>query len=135
MDQSQEKAAITEYHFSGKKVLIVEDDVYNTELLKEIMADTGIELIYAETGKEAIAKTFDYHPDMILMDIRLPDVSGFDITREILKFFPQMKIIAQTAYASGEDREKAIASGCVEYISKPIKKNMFLRLIEKFINH
>lgn len=133
-NQSKEKTNVQEYHFAGKTVLIVEDDVYNAELMKEILTDTGINLIYAETGEEAIRKTFDHQPDIILMDIRLPDASGFEITQEILKSFPEMKIIAQTAYASGDDREKAIASGCVEYISKPIKKFLFLGLLEKFLN-
>jgi len=119
------------FRFEKKNILIVEDDPYNTILLKEILQNTMANLIHAETGKEAIRKAIELKPDLILLDIGLPDMLGYEAMKMILKKMPDIKIIAQTAYASKDDREKSIKSGCIDYISKPLNPEKLLSVIEK----
>ena len=70
--------------------------------------------------------------DIVLMDIKLPDMSGYDVTMELKKIKPSVHIIAQTAYAMAGDREKALESGCNEYLAKPIRQEELLELIMKY---
>lgn len=72
--------------------------------------------------------------DMVLMDINLPDMNGYEATRQIKQHKPALKIIAQTAYAAPEDKQKALDSGCNDYISKPLKRNLLLAMIGKQLN-
>lgn len=121
------------YHkFTGKTILVVEDDKFNTEYLKEIFKGLEFKILYCESGKEAVEISSSQHIDIILMDIRLPDMLGYDATRIIKGNKPGIKIIAQTAYAGIEDKEKCFQAGCDDYISKPIKKNL---LMDKVYEH
>jgi PAS domain S-box-containing protein len=119
------------HRFENKILLIVEDDVYNSAYLKEILADTGFTILQSEFGKNAIEITNEHQVDIILMDIRLPDMEGYEATRIIKSKKPHIKVIAQTAYATEKDRQKSFESGCDEFISKPIKKNKLLSLIHE----
>jgi PAS domain S-box len=123
----------TSYDFSGKTILVVEDDPYNKSLIEEILADTQFDIYYAETGNEAIALALKHQPDMILMDIRLPDISGFEAIEQIRNVNPSLKIIAQTAYAAQIDKQKALRAGCVDYISKPLKGDELLAMLQHHI--
>ncbi|MDP4208785.1 MAG: PAS domain S-box protein [Bacteroidota bacterium] len=122
-----------EFNFSDKTVLIVEDDKYNVDYLKEVLEETGIEIIHSFYGSEAVQISKSQKLDIVLMDIRLPDIDGYSAVRMIRKYKPDLKIIAQTAYAASEDKEKAINSGCNDYISKPVKKDDLLSLISKHL--
>jgi CheY-like chemotaxis protein len=122
------------FNFSSKSVLIVEDDEFNADYLKEVLDGTGIEIIHTLYGDNAIQIAKSRKLDMVLMDIRLPDIDGYSVTRVIHKSKPELKIIAQTAYAAIDDRSKAIDAGCIDYISKPIKKKALLELINKYIS-
>jgi PAS domain S-box-containing protein len=115
------------------KILIVEDDEVS-ELLVEIAVKTfGREFINVRTGVEAVeACRNNPDIDLILMDIRLPNMGGYDATRQIRQFNKEVVIIAQTAYGLTGDRESAIEAGCNDYISKPINKAELLLLIQKF---
>ncbi len=124
----------TKFHFPGKTILIVEDDNFNMEYLKEIIIDTGVDILYAENGREAIQIATLQTPDLVLMDIRLPDMDGYQVTSEIRKQKPHLKIIAQTAYASITDRQKAFNEGFNDYISKPISRDMLLSLLKKHLS-
>ena len=117
----------------GKKILVVEDDLVNSELIKEILYDSKIELIQAVTGKEAIELCRENDYDIILMDIQLPERNGFDATMEIKKFKPDIPIIAQTAYAFESDKQKALSAGCSDYITKPFRKDDLLRMVAKYL--
>jgi PAS domain S-box-containing protein len=119
------------YNFSGKTVLIVEDDKYNSDYLKEVLEGTGIKIIHSFYGKEAIQIARSEKLDIILMDVRLPDMDGYEATRMIKKHKPELNIIAQTAYAALDEKEKAILAGCDDYISKPVKQDLLLSLINK----
>ena len=118
---------------TGKTVLIVEDDLNNMEFLKEVLTTENLTIIHTESGKTAIKMALQPHIDLVLMDIRLPDINGYEATKKILSRRPLMKIIAQTAYATQEEKQKALDSGCIDYISKPIKKDILLSLIRQYL--
>jgi len=124
----------TNYDFTNKSILIVEDDIYNAEFLKEILVRTGFKIMHTLYGQEAIAIAIANSIDMVLMDISLPDMSGYEATQQIRSHKPKLKIIAQTAYAASEDRKKAADAGCIDYISKPLKRELLLAMINKHLS-
>lgn len=132
MDNSFQK---TEQLAKGFKILIVEDDETAYEYLSIILEDISSEQLHAKTGREAV-ELCSANPeiDLVLMDIRMPVMGGYEATREIRQFNSEVVIIAQTAYAQKGDRQKALESGCNEYISKPIDRNQLLKLIDGFFN-
>jgi CheY-like chemotaxis protein/nitrogen-specific signal transduction histidine kinase len=119
------------YQFPGKTILIVDDDMYNASYIKEILANTGLNIIHTEFGHEAVKIAASKSPDLVLMDIRLPDMDGYEAIQQIKQHKPNLKIIAQTAYAGFDDRQKAFDAGCIDYISKPLKRNLLLSMINK----
>ncbi|MFW5830889.1 MAG: ATP-binding protein, partial [Prolixibacteraceae bacterium] len=116
------------------KVLIAEDDKISEQHLSILLNKCSREILYSVTGRETI-ELCKKHPDtdLILMDVKMPDINGYDATKEIRKFNNTVIIIAQTAYAMTGEREKALAVGCDEYISKPIDAKELFRLIEKTV--
>jgi PAS domain S-box-containing protein len=121
------------YRFTGKTILVVEDDTFNAIYIKEILSLTDINILHTPWGIEAIEISSKQQPDLILMDIRLPDINGYEATRQIKQINPGIKIIAQTAYASQEDKRKCLDAGCCDYISKPLKSDVLLMLINKYL--
>ncbi|NJK87779.1 MAG: response regulator [Bacteroidales bacterium] len=118
---------------STKTILIVEDDMYNAKYLQEILKNTVSDLITVNTGKEAINIIKNKKIDIILMDVRLPDITGYEATRIILQYDPNIKIIAQTAYAANDERQKALDAGCVDYISKPTKLDQLFAILKNYL--
>jgi two-component system cell cycle response regulator DivK len=119
-----------------KRILIVEDNPRCLLLLKDVLEVRGYEILKTRKGLEAINLARDNRPDLILMDIRLPDISGLDATR-LLKQDHQTKcipIIAVTAFAMRGDKAKALESGCDAYMAKPITLDNLLRIIESFLS-
>ncbi len=117
------------------KILLAEDDEVSIIYLRAILENIDCELIEAENGKKVLAlckKTPDI--DLILMDIQMPLMDGYEATRKIREFNKDVYIIAQTAYALGGDREKALQAGCNEYIPKPIDKEQLLHLLGQYIS-
>ena len=115
------------------KMLIAEDDEVS-EMLIDITVNTiSKEILKVRTGIEAV-ETCRNHPniDLILMDIRMPEMSGYDATRLIREFNREVVIIAQTAYGLTGDRERSLAAGCNDYLTKPINKQELLTLIQKY---
>ncbi|MFO7656174.1 MAG: PAS domain S-box protein [Bacteroidales bacterium] len=110
-----------------KTVLIAEDEDSNFTLLEEMFSDYGLNIIRAENGLEAV-RLCKSNPliDLVLMDLKMPVMDGFEATMRIKEFKPDVPIIAQTAYISLADRNKALACGCSDYISKPINKELLL---------
>ncbi len=111
----------------------MEDDIYNSAYLKEILANTGSTIIITEYGKEAVKIANSQTIDLVLMDISLPDMNGYEATRLIKQSNQQIIIIAQTAYAAQDERQKAIDAGCIDYISKPTKRELLLTMICKHL--
>lgn len=115
------------------KILIVEDDKVSEMLIDLTVKMFSKEIIKAKTGVEAI-EACQKNPDidLVMMDIRMPDMGGYKATRQIREFNKEVVIIAQTAYGISGDGEKAIEAGCNDYITKPIKKDELLLLIQKY---
>ncbi len=115
------------------KILIVEDDDISAKLLSMALAKVSVDLFRAVNGVDAV-QFFRTHPDMdlILMDLKLPTMDGFEAVRRIRQFNHKVPIIAQTAYGLHGDREKALQAGCDDYIAKPIKRKELLALVEKY---
>lgn len=119
----------------NKTILVVEDDETSYELLKVIINGFGINTIkWAKNGEEAV-KLCKENPaiDLVLMDINMPVMDGYQATKSIKAFKPDLPIIAQTAFAILGDREKSLEAGCDDYITKPIKKEELLEKMEKFL--
>ncbi|MCF8303690.1 MAG: tetratricopeptide repeat protein [Bacteroidales bacterium] len=115
---------------NGLTILIAEDEETSEAYLSKLLMKRCYEVIYAKDGKEAV-DLLRKNPgiNVVLMDIKMPVMDGYEATRKIREFNKEVKIIAQTAYALEGDRERALEAGCDEYISKPIKKEELLELL------
>jgi CheY-like chemotaxis protein len=115
------------------KVLIAEDDEISEMFLSLLIKEFCCDVLIAQTGFETV-EICRNNPDidLILMDIRMPDLNGYEATKQIRQFNKTVVIIAQTAFGLSGDREKAILSGCNDYITKPIKKYELLAIINKY---
>ena len=119
----------------GKTILLAEDDDDNYLFLEELLKETYVKIIRARDGKETLEIALATNDiDLILMDIKMPVMNGFEAALQIKKVKTNIPIIAQTAYAMEEDRRNALASSCNEYISKPIDSKKLLLLIAKYLN-
>ncbi len=129
-------SVISQHHpnISGLKILIAEDDKTSFILIEEIIGAYDVKLVHAEDGQEAVdIVQRDPSIDLVLMDIKLPVMDGYEATREIKKIRPDLPVIAQTAFAYKEDKQKAFDAGCNEYISKPLQPEELLRLISSLM--
>lgn len=118
-----------------KKILIVEDNDLNLKLFRDLLGANGYETFETKEGIEAISITRNVQPDLIIMDIQLPEISGLDVTRKI-KADPSINhipVIAVTAFAMKDDEEKILSAGCEAYLSKPIAIEDFLTTIRRFL--
>lgn len=118
-----------------KTVLIVEDNDLNMKLFNDLLQANGYETLQTKDGREALGLARKHKPDLILMDIQLPEISGLEITR-MLKEDPDLKaipVIAVTAFAMKGDEEKIREGGCEGYIAKPISVTSFLQTVAKFL--
>jgi len=119
-----------------KKVLIVEDNDLNMKLFNDLLVAHGYGTLQTRNGIEALALARQHHPDLILMDIQLPEISGLQVTQWIKKDddLRMIPIIAVTAFAMKGDEEKIRDGGCEAYIAKPISVASFLRIVEQFLS-
>ncbi len=118
-----------------KTILISEDDYISYKYLKRVLKDFNVVLLHAENGKQAV-DFIRNNPeiDIVLMDIRMPVMDGFEATKQIKELRHDLPIIAQTAYAFQTEREKILNAGCDEYLSKPIEKEKLINILEKYLN-
>jgi len=119
--------------WSNKCILIVEDDNMNYEFLEALLSPTTITIDRAKTGIEALSMCEQKTYDLIIMDIRLPILDGLKTTRQMRKAGIKIPIIAQTAYAMMNDRDKCIDAGCDDYIAKPVNKNLLFKILSKYL--
>ena len=119
-----------------KKVLIVEDNDLNMKLFNDLLVAHGYGTLQTRDGIEALALARQYHPDLILMDIQLPEICGLQVTQWIKKDndLRMIPVIAVTAFAMKGDEEKIRDGGCEAYIAKPISVASFLRTVEQFLS-
>ncbi len=119
-----------------KKVLVVEDNELNQRLFHDLLEISGAEVLQTRDGSQVLEIAREHKPDLILMDIQLPQVSGLDITAQ-LKADPELAhipVIAVTAFAMKGDEDKIRQGGCEDYISKPISVPVFLDLIKRYLS-
>jgi hypothetical protein len=123
------------YDWSNKVILVVEDEHINYRYIQEILKRTSAEVVRAENGQEAIDIARKMPIDLILMDIKLPIMDGYEATRKIREFNPTVPIIAQTAYVMSGEEEKTKDAGCNAYLTKPLRLNVVLETIESFFSN
>ena len=124
-----------EFQEMGKTVLIVEDNELNMKLFNDLLEAHGYRTLGTRNGIEALELARKHRPDLILMDIQLPEVSGLEVTKW-LKDDPELKaipVVAVTAFAMKGDEERILQGGCEGYISKPISVPHFLETIARYI--
>ena len=132
-DWSEKSDSMVNPKVSGLKILIAEDDETSEMLLSALVKEHSKALLEARTGIEAVDICRN-NPDLdlVLMDIQMPGMNGYEATRQIRQFNKDVIIIAQTAFGLSGDKEKAIEAGCNDYISKPIIKNELMSLIQQY---
>jgi PAS domain S-box-containing protein len=128
------KKDISDFKWDGLNILVVEDNQVSYKLLEISLSKTGCTTLHADNGADAV-EMVKTHPeiDVVLMDIQLPVLNGYDATREIKKIKPRLPVIAQTANAMDSDRAKCIEAGCSDYVTKPIVLKNLLPIIENFV--
>lgn len=122
-------------NWEDKVVVIAEDEQINYLFLKAVLKPTNAKIIWTKTGRETIDVCNSEKIDIVLMDIKMPDLNGLEATIEIKKTLPTLPIVAQTAYAMEEDEEASKEAGCDDYISKPIRPENLLTIMSKFLDN
>ena len=118
-----------------KRILVVEDQEDNRQILRDLLGSAGFEMVEAGDGQEALVQVAKHKPDLILMDIQLPIMDGYEATRRI-KANPETKsipIIVVTSYALSGDEGKARAAGCDAYVTKPYSPRQLLAKVKEFL--
>ena len=120
---------------TAKTVLVVEDNELNMKLFHDLLEAHGYNILQTKDGVDALRIAREHHPDLILMDIQLPEVSGLEVTRWIKEDdnLKEIPVIAVTAFAMKGDEEKIRDGGCEAYISKPISVAHFLETVQRFL--
>jgi two-component system, cell cycle response regulator DivK len=118
-----------------KRILIVEDTEDNRQIIRDLLTNFDYELIEATNGAEGVALAQSHHPDLILMDIQLPVMDGYEATRRIraIPELAQVPIIAVTSYALSGDEAKARDAGCDGYVAKPFSPRQLLAKVREFL--
>jgi two-component system, cell cycle response regulator DivK len=119
----------------SKRILVVEDQEDNRQIIRDLLSATDYEIMEAESGEQALEAVAKQRPDLILMDIQLPGMDGYEATRRI-KADPALRlipIIAVTSYALSGEEQKARAAGCDEYVPKPYSPRQLLAKIRQYL--
>ncbi|MCL3780264.1 response regulator [Prolixibacteraceae bacterium JC049] len=115
-------------------ILIAEDVESNYLYLNAVLSKIKANIIWAKNGLEAVKKCEEHdNLDLVLMDLQMPEMNGYDATKKIKLIRKNLPIIAQTAFAMSDDRAKAIAAGCDDYLAKPIKSNDLLDIVNRYL--
>ena len=119
----------------SRRILVVEDHEENRRIMRDLLTAAGYEMLEALTGEEGVASAEAERPDLILMDIQLPGIDGYETTRRI-KAIPALRaisIIAVTSFALSGDDRKALAAGCDAYVTKPFSPRALLAKIREYV--
>ncbi|MGM5482513.1 MAG: response regulator [Nanobdellota archaeon] len=117
------------------KVMTVEDSGLIRSIMRKILVSEGHEIVEVPSGKDGIIKYESEKPDLVFMDINLPDISGLDATKEIIDFDPEAKIVMCTIVDKDEYREKAKELGALSYLVKPFSKNEIVDVLRKYLKN
>jgi two-component system cell cycle response regulator DivK len=120
----------------NKTVLIVEDNPLNMKLFHDLLEAHGIQTVQTSSGHAVMDLAREHQPDLILMDIQLPEISGLEVTRQLKadEALSSIPVVAVTAFAMKGDEQKIRDEGCEDYISKPISVPHFLQVVQGFLN-
>lgn len=117
-------------------ILIAEDVESNYLYVKAVLSKLNASVFWAKNGIEAIDICDNERAmDLVFMDLQMPEMNGYEATKILKKKYPKLPIIAQTAFAMSDDREKALDAGCDDYLAKPIKSKDLLTIAEKYLKH
>ncbi len=115
-------------------ILIVEDVESNYLYLNAVLSKLDARIEWVKNGLEAVDFAKNHSDiDLILMDLQMPEMNGYDATREIRKIYSDLPIVAQTAFAMSDDRAKAIEAGCNDYLAKPIRSKDLIEMVNKYL--
>jgi signal transduction histidine kinase/CheY-like chemotaxis protein len=120
------------YRWNNRRILVAEDETLNWFFIREMLRKTGAEIIRAIDGNEAVELARKYHPDVILMDIKMPNLNGIEATRQIRQFDAKVPIIAQTAYVMAEEKEESVQAGCNHFVTKPLDRTVIMEIIDSY---
>ncbi|MDZ7821333.1 MAG: response regulator [Candidatus Marinimicrobia bacterium] len=117
-----------------RRILVAEDDLSSYMFFEVLLKDEDFEVLRAENGAEAVRLCRE-DPDiaLVLLDIKMPGVDGYEAVRKIREFNKKIPVIAQTAYAFKKDRDKAMQAGCSDYITKPVEKELLMEKIYRYL--
>lgn len=135
MNAAAAKPAVANATFMNRRILVVEDHEDNRRILRDLLTSRGYDLVEAEDGEQALTMAQDQRPSLILMDVQLPLLDGYEVTRR-LKANPALRaipIIAVTSYALSGDESEARAAGCNAYVSKPYRTRELLAKIQEYV--
>lgn len=118
-----------------KTILVIEDNEANLYLIRYILQRDGFQVLEATNGLQGVEQALSLEPDMIIMDVQLPDINGLEATQRIRADARgrDLTIVALTSYAMTGDREKALAAGCTGYMEKPINPDTFLKELKQYL--
>jgi len=119
--------------FSDKTILITEDEESNHRLIKTMLVLSKVNILRANNGQEALEVCVKSHVDLVIMDLKMPVMDGFEATKKIKKLFPHLPVIIVTAYSLTTEKEKAFEAGCNEFIKKPINKKELLSTLYLYL--
>jgi two-component system cell cycle response regulator DivK len=124
-----------EEYYMAKKVLIVEDNELNMKLFDDLLGAHGYDTIKTRDGLKVLDIAREHHPDLIIMDIQLPEVSGLEVTQRLKKDeeLKKIPVVAVTAFAMKGDEERIRQGGCEDYVSKPISILDFMKVVQKHL--
>jgi CheY-like chemotaxis protein len=120
------------YDWSGKQVLVAEDEELNWMFIREMFKPTGAEVKRAKNGLEVVKLAKKSAPDVILMDIKMPEMDGIEATRRIRKFNAEVPIIAQTAFVMAEEKTESLQAGCNHFLTKPLDRTILMEIIDSY---
>jgi two-component system, cell cycle response regulator DivK len=123
-----------QHDWQGKAILVVEDEDHNFAYIHEILKRTRVTILRAENGVKAVERAKKEPIDLVLMDIKLPEMDGLNATMEIRKILPEIPIIAQTAFAMEQERLACLHAGCDDYISKPFEPFRLLERVKRYLD-
>lgn len=122
--------------WSNKTILVVEDEEINFFYIKEALSQTKVNLVYADNGLSALNMVQE-NPDidLILMDVKMPILSGYETTRKVKKLRADLPVIAQTAYSLTGEKRKSMEAGCDGYLSKPIRPDELFETVARYLDN
>ena len=121
-------------HLNAARILVVEDDPINFQFIEALLEKTQVRILHAQNGSQALELVLSINKiDLILMDIKLPEKNGYEVTSEIKNIRKEIPIIALTAFAVNEIRNKCLCAGCEDVISKPVEIEPFLKIVNQYL--